>query len=396
MKRFLPFLLTMSACVPADDMFSGIYFVKLEAEPAQVASIVTQIVGGLSQDAEILHIYDSASEGFSVRIPHLLIGEIEMSPYVKAVYEDTGRDYITPYDPDSIYEYGNGEVPPGIIRIGGPYIENVDLSSIHVAVLDTGIDSNHPDLNVVAEKDIVGETTGDYSNGKDPNGHGTHVAGTIGALADGEGVAGVAPGVSLHAVRVLNGYGSGYYSDIVAGLEYVLENPEIKVVNMSLGGPKSSETEPLKEAIKRLEDAGVVVCIAAGNEAQNTKNVAPAAYNYGVIVSAYDVASSGSSISDRGFAWFSNYGNAVDIAAPGVSINSTWPGGSYTHLDGTSMATPHVAGAVAAFLANSNEDWTAPEIRELLIETGENDYRGQDDQHPEPLLDFEKLMRRAD
>ena len=131
-----------------------------------------------------------------------------------------------------------------------------------------------------------------------------------------KGVAGVAPGVSLHAVRVLNGYGSGYYSDIVAGLEYVLENPEIKVVNMSLGGPKSSETEPLKEAIKRLEDAGVVVCTAAGNEAQNTKNVAPAAYNYGVIVSAYDVASSGSSISDRGFAWFSNYGNEVDIAAP--------------------------------------------------------------------------------
>ena len=143
-------------------------------------------------------------------------------------------------------------------------------------LLDTGIDSNHPDLNVVAEKDIVGETTGDYSNGKDPNGHGTYVAGTIGALADGEGVAGVALWFLYHAVRVLNGYGSGYYSDIVAGLEYVLENPEIKVVNMSLGGPKSSETEPLKKVIKRLEDAGVVVCIAAGNEAQNTKNVAPA------------------------------------------------------------------------------------------------------------------------
>jgi subtilisin len=396
MKRLFPLFSLMSACVPTEDIFSGIYFVKLEAEPAQVASVVSQIVGGLSQDAEILHIYDSASEGFSVRVPHLLIGEIEMSPYVNAVYEDTGSEYITPYNPDSIYEYGNGEIPAGIIRIGGPYIENVDLSNMHVAVLDTGIDSTHPDLNVVAEKDIVGETTGDYSNGKDPNGHGTHVAGTIGAIANGEGVAGVAPGVSLHAVRVLNGSGSGYYSDILAGLEYVLETPEIRVVNLSLGGPKSAETAPLKEAIKRLEDAGVIVCIAAGNEAQDTQNVAPAAYNYGVIVSAYDVSTSGTSISDRGFAWFSNYGDAVDIAAPGVSIHSTWPGGSYTHLDGTSMATPHVAGAVAAFLANSNEDWTGTEVRELLIETGENDYRGQDNQHPEPLLDFEKLMERVD
>ena len=93
-------------------------------------------------------------------------------------------------------------MPPGIICIGGPYIKNVDLSSIHVAVLDTGIDSNHPDLNVVAEKDIVGETTGDYSNGKDPNGHGTHVAGTIGALADGEGGIVLSVGSSTCGSRV--------------------------------------------------------------------------------------------------------------------------------------------------------------------------------------------------
>jgi subtilisin len=396
MKHFLPLLLTLSACMPTDDMFTGIYFVKLEAEPAQVASIVTEIVGSLSQDAEILHIYDAASEGFSIRIPHVLIGEVEMSSYVKAVYEDTGREYITPINPDSIYEYGNGEVPTGIIRIGGPYVENIDLSSIHVAVLDTGIDSFHPDLNVVAEKDIVGETSGNYAKGTDPNGHGTHVAGTIGALADGEGVAGVAPGISLHAVRVLSSNGSGYYSDIIAGLEYVLENPEIRVVNLSLGGPKSNQTEPMKEALQRLEDAGIIVCIAAGNEAQNTNNVAPAAYNYGIVVSAYDVSANGNTLSDRGFAWFSNYGTAVDIAAPGVSINSTWPGGTYTPLDGTSMAAPHVTGAVAAFLANTNQEWTVDEIRDLIIETGENGYRGQDDQHPEPLLDFQTLMEQID
>ena len=111
-----------------------------------------------------------------------------------------------------------------------------------------------------------------------------------------------------------------------------------------------------------------MVC-RAGNESQDTENIAPAAYNQGIVVSAYDLGGDTNSYSDRGFAWFSNYGDEVDIAAPGVSIQSTWPGGGMEILDGTSMATPHVAGAVAVYRAY-DQDATPDEIRANMIATG--------------------------
>ena len=189
---------------------------------------------------------------------------------------------------------------------------------------------------------------------------------------------------------MLDSYGSGYFSDIVAGIEYVLEHPEIRVVNMSLGGPKGSDTLPIRDAIQRLEESGVVVCIAAGNESQDTNNVAPASYNQGIVVSAYDLGGDTNTYVDSGFAWFSNYGEAVDVTAPGVSIQSTWPGGGMEILDGTSMATPHVAGAVAVYLAY-DPDATPDEVRANVIASGENDYTGQtgvNGKHPEPMLDL--------
>ena len=155
---------------------------------------------------------------------------------------------------------------------------------------------------------------------------------------------------------------------------------------MSLGGGMSSATDPLAEAIQRLVDSGVVVCIAAGNESQDTANVSPAGYDLGVVVSAYD-----SSNSDLGFAWFSNYGDAVDIAAPGVSIYSTWPGGGYESLDGTSMATPHVAGAAALYMAE-NGNRTPEQFRDDLVNGGENGYYDQGGNHSEPLLNLATLL----
>jgi subtilisin family serine protease len=387
--------LSTSCTAYKNDLFSGIYFIKLEAQPAEVASIVAEIAGTF--ELEILHIYDSASEGFSVRIPHLIVPELEKLEVVESITEDVRTDYAVPLDPEGDVVYGDSELPVGILRINGPYMGALDLSNIHVAVIDTGIDGAHYDLNVVDYIDIVAQSSNDAAPDGDPNGHGTHVAGTIGALANEEGVAGVAPGVSLHAVRALDSYGSGYFSDIVAGIEYVLEHPEIRVVNMSLGAPKSIDTLPIRDAIQRLEESGVVVCIAAGNETQNTANVAPAAYNKGIVVSAYDLGGDTNSYSDRGFAWFSNYGDAVDIAAPGVSIQSTWPGGGMEILDGTSMATPHVAGAVAVYRAY-DPDATPDEIRANMIATGENGYNGQtgsNGNHPEPLLDLEAFWGMA-
>ena len=257
---------------------------------------------------------------------------------------------------------------------------------IHVAVIDTGIDESHPDIVIANVRDVVGDRTGEFANGGDVNGHGTHVAGTIGAVGDGEGVAGVAPSVPIHAVRVLDNAGSGTFSDIVAGLEYVMDTPEIGVVNMSLGGGMpATGNDPLKDAIQALIDQNVVVCIAAGNEAQNTSNVAPAGYNLGIVVSAYD-----NSNGDGGFASFSNFGDAVDIAAPGVSILSTYPSDDYALLSGTSMATPHVAGAMALYLA-ANPGATAANALSDIVNTGETGLSGMGGDHPEPFLDLVAL-----
>ena len=382
--RGLTALLSLGGCTSGDfdDAIYGVYFVKLDADPAEVASLVSQISNEL--DLDVLHVYDSASEGFSVRLPHVLVPELEKIDGVDFILEDDKKQYSPDEDPDTDFEYGDNEVPDGILRIGGPWTGG-SLSGIHVAVIDTGVDGDHPDLNVVANVDIVGDSRPNDANNGDPNGHGTHVAGTIAALANGTGVAGVAPGASIHGVRVLGSDGSGYYSDIIAGIEYVLDNPEIRVVNMSLGGPKSSATAPLRDAIQRLVEAGVIVCIAAGNETQDTANVAPAGYNDGVIVSAYDVGG-------KEFAWFSNYGDEVDIAAPGVSIYSTWPGGGYEALDGTSMATPHVAGAAVLFVSENNNA-TNGSFLDALVSGGEDNYPGQGGQHPEPLLDLDGLLR---
>jgi subtilisin family serine protease len=308
---------------------------------------------------------------------------------VKYVKEDSKESRIPTDEPNPDLVLGEDEIPVGMARIGAPYTGSADLTAIHVAVVDTGVQASHSELNVVAEQDLVCVSSDDCADGTDPQGHGTHVAGTIGARADGEGVVGVAPGVPIHAVRVLGSDGSGYMTDIIAGLEYVYDTPEIRVVNMSLGGPaKSGMDDELEEAVLRLEEAGVFVAIAAGNETQNTDNVIPAAFDLGIVVSAYDTSDG-----DRGFARFSNFGEQVDIAAPGVDIFSTWPDGGYAALSGTSMATPHVAGAAAAYLARF-PDTSPASLRGRMLETAEGDLTGANERHSEGLLDFEALNDR--
>ncbi|MCB9676136.1 MAG: S8 family serine peptidase [Alphaproteobacteria bacterium] len=366
------------------------WFVKLDAESAEVADLTAELASASGFEFEPIHQYDKVNKGFAMFVPVPIATELQDRERVLEVVEVPADGYVPPDEEDSKVDIDNpitvdpDEIPESIERIGGPWV-NGGLGAVQVAVIDTGVDSFHSDLNVVAEFDAVRMSGGTPANGNDPNGHGTHVAGTIGALANGDGVVGVAPGVGIHAVRVLDENGSGLWTDILAGIEYVLDHPEIRVVNMSLGGAGNPDAanDELRDAIQALEDSGVIVCIAAGNDTANTNGFVPAGYDIGVVVSAYD-ASDGS---DNGFASFSNFGDAVDIASPGVKIRSTWPGGTYAELNGTSMATPAVAGVAAAWLV-ANPSGTPQQFRNQLVSTGENGYQGQNNnRHPEPLVD---------
>jgi subtilisin family serine protease len=225
--------------------------------------------------------------------------------------------------------------PWGITRVGGAG----STSSNTAWVIDSGIDLDHPDLNVDVARSISFVSGGDPD---DKNGHGTHVAGTIAARANGFGVVGVSPGTSVVAVRVLGASGSGSTSGVIKGVDYVGANgARGDVANMSLGGGASTA---LDNAVLAAASNGVQFTLAAGNESVNASTRSPAraggASNGDTV---YTVSAFGQA-SDR-FASFSNYGNPpIEWAEPGVSILSTYKGGGYATLSGTSMAAPHLAG----------------------------------------------------
>lgn len=245
---------------------------------------------------------------------------------------------------------GSGQTTPwGIERVGGPV-----GSSGTAWVIDSGIDLDHPDLNVDVNRSATFITNGkDSKSADDGNGHGTHVAGTIAALDNDINVVGVAPGASVVAVKVLDRRGSGSYSGVIAGVDYVASNASNgDVANMSLGGPTS---QALDDAVRNAADAGVKFAIAAGNSSDNANNYSPARVEYSNVwtVSATDDTDT--------FASFSNYSGPADppieFAAPGVGILSLYKDGGTATLNGTSMASPHVAGLL--LLGNPTSDGTA-------------------------------------
>jgi len=301
----------------------------------------------------------------------------------------------------------NQPAPTGVNRIdaegvGGP----VDVD---IAIIDTGIDLTHPDLNVVASTNCAwggqfNQTCTD-GQGADDNGHGSHVAGTAAARNNSIGVLGVAPDARLWAVKVLDNAGKGYESWVIAGVDWVtVHASQIEVANMSLGCECTMSALDL--AIANSVKAGVTYAVAAGNSNKDASTFSPAKHSDVITVSAMvdsdgrcgGLGPSTSYGADDTRASFSNYGSLVELAAPGVNIYSTYKTGGYATGSGTSMASPHVAGAAALYKA-ANALATPTDVRNALmaggvaqtkacdtsLNNGNAGFRGDPDIYHEPL-----------
>jgi subtilisin len=360
--------------------------------------------------------YGRAIRGFSGKLTALQVKALKADKDVAAVI------------PDEIVEIAGQTIPTGVSRIGGraskvARIDGVDQRvDADVAIVDTGISGSHPDLNVVGG---VNCTTSDRSAWSDGHGHGTHVAGTVGAIDNGFGVVGVAPGVRLWSVRILNADGFGYLSWYICGLDWIAaqrdpkdpSRPLIEAANMSVAkwgkddfncGLTSGDV--LHQAICRLVASGVTVAVAAGNDSNSAAARVPAAYDEVITVSALAdtdgkpgglggtrCLSWGSYDSDDTFADFSNFGSDVDIIAPGKCIWSTMPGNRYAYMSGTSMATPAVTGAIALYKAS--RPWVNPgKVKGALQYLASTNWKrtSDPDAYPDRLLDVSRIGPAGD
>jgi subtilisin family serine protease len=342
----------------------------------------------------VTHVYEHALTGFAAEIPIARLAALRANPLVRSVSPD-------------LEVHADAQVAPTGIQRAGASSDGVRQTlpnkgtGIGVAVIDTGIAFNHPDLQPnIAPLSV--SCVQDVPTADDDAGHGSHVAGTIAAVDDGNGVVGMAPQAKLYAVKVLGSNGSGFRSWVICGIDWVTanaKNPDgtqrIHVANMSLGGDGSSDNncgltapfDPYHQAICNSTAAGVTYVVAAGNTGIDASRRVPAAYDDTVITVSALADSDGQPGGlgpdttrgpDDTFASFSNWGWPVAIGAPGVGILSTVPTGlctgcdpsGYKTLNGTSMAAPHVTGAAALFIqSNPGASWTS--VRDALLLAGE-------------------------
>ncbi len=284
-------------------------------------------------NSTLKHVYSNSINGFAINMPcHAAQAAFGGDPAIASMTPDSIMS-ISKGKPGSGGGGGGQQASYGTARVGGP----VDGSGYTAWVIDTGIDLDHPDLNVDASRGFTAISRGGMD---DQNGHGSHVAGTIGAMDNSVGSLGVAPNTTLIPIRVLDRRGSGTTSGVIAGVDFVGANASSgDCVNMSLGGGAS---QVLDDAVIAAANAsGAFFVLAAGNDGDDANNHSPARANDNNVwtISATDV-------NDNMPSW-SNYGNPpVDFAAPGVSIFSTWKSGGTNTISGTSMASPHACAVI--------------------------------------------------
>lgn len=377
------------------DVVPGQYIVVLRdfADPGLASKDMESTYG-----AKVRHVYNVALRGFAATIPAAQLDAARKDQRVRYIVPDRIVRIFQKTPPPPVPQ----QTPTGVNRIDADLsttakIDGIDERvNVDIAVIDTGV-AAVPDINrfkfVSCLNSLIAgcvEGSGTGKGGSDRNGHGTHVAGSAAAIDNTVGVVGVAPGARIWAVQVLNAQGFGTDSDVIAGINYVAAHAgEIEVANMSLGGPGLNDNncgrtnqDPMHEAICNAVALGVVFVVAAGNEAQDANISTPAAYPEVITVSAFaDSDGQGGGLGpsttygpDDTIASFSNFGSAVDIAAPGVSIRSTWNNGQYVTISGTSMASPHVAGAAALYIATHGKPTDLAgvmSVRAALVALGE-------------------------
>lgn len=308
-----------------------VVFKDTTSSPAAVSSTSASLAGRYG--GAIRFTYTAALHGFAGHLSAVQARRLAADPKVAYVEQDA---VVSIDETQTNATQGLDRVDQRALPLNRTYVFNTRATNVNAYIIDTGVRPTHVDFGGRAH--VAFDSVGDGRNGVDCNGHGTHVSGTVGGNTFG-----IAKGVQLFAVRVLDCAGSGTTSGVIAGVNFVTSNHRSPAVaNMSLGGGISTA---LDNAVANSIASGVTYAIAAGNSNANACNSSPARVGAAITVGATDVSDNRAS--------FSNFGTCVDIFAPGVNITSDWRTSdtATNTISGTSMATPHVTGAAALYLA---------------------------------------------